>query len=293
MIGEFIDSWALFGETYIAALLIALSTSMLGVLVVTRNQVFAAASISQASLLGIALSLYFGWSNTIIPVMVLSIAASLLMGRGIITKRGDNEEMTGWVFLVAASSSVLFLAHHPNGMRELQSALASSMIGVSMAEVWMLAIVTAIVVVSIGYYRRPIALFILDPVMAVAVGMSLASWSFFSSVAVGVLAGLSIKATGMLFTFGCFVLPAMAARNFCKELGKMFWVAPVFCLLSVFVALVFSNSRDLPPGQAGVVTMAVGLVVSWVWKRVRDSIETPIIAENPSIGASEEEVVHL
>ena len=277
MIGDFIESWSLFGTTYAAALLIALSASWLGVLVVTRRQIFVAASISQASLLGIALSLVLGWSDPSAIILALSIGASLLMGRGNDVRRGDNEEMTGWVFLAASSGAVLLLAHHANGMRELQAALASTMIGATAADVWTFAFVTAGVGIAALRLRREIALFILDPVMAAAVGMNIALWSVATSVAVGLTAGLAIKASGMLYTFGCFVLPALTARNFSKEVGTMIFVAPAVALVSVTLALALSNAADLPPGQAAVATMAVVLMGSRLWKRTRESMEeTPL-----------------
>ena len=59
MISDFIDSWSLFSHTYTSALLIGLSLSLMGVVVVARGNVFVAAAVSQASMLGVALSLFF------------------------------------------------------------------------------------------------------------------------------------------------------------------------------------------------------------------------------------------
>ena len=50
MINEFLQSWSLFSDTYIGAILIGLCLSLLGVVVVARGNVFVAAALSQASL---------------------------------------------------------------------------------------------------------------------------------------------------------------------------------------------------------------------------------------------------
>ena len=60
MITEFLASWDLFGTTYIAGWLIAVLLSMLGVLVVARDQIFIDAAVSQASVLGVAVAIRAG-----------------------------------------------------------------------------------------------------------------------------------------------------------------------------------------------------------------------------------------
>ena len=75
MIAEFIESWPLFYRTYLSAIMIGLSLSLLGVVVVARGNVFVAAAISQASLLGVALSMFFRLGQ---PVLA---AGFMLCGR--------------------------------------------------------------------------------------------------------------------------------------------------------------------------------------------------------------------
>ena len=57
MIARFLASWALFSQAYMTAWLIALLLSLIGVLVVARDQIFLGAAISQAATLGIAVAL--------------------------------------------------------------------------------------------------------------------------------------------------------------------------------------------------------------------------------------------
>lgn len=64
-----------------------------------------------------------------------------------------------------------------------------------------------------GAVSRPLRLLSVDPTMAAAVGMSPRGWSVVSAIWLGAAIGLSIRVSGMLYTFGCLVLPALAARN--------------------------------------------------------------------------------
>ena len=57
MIARFLASWDLFSQAYMTAWLIALLLSLVGVLVVARDQIFLGAAVSQAATLGIAVAL--------------------------------------------------------------------------------------------------------------------------------------------------------------------------------------------------------------------------------------------
>ncbi len=272
MIGEFIESWPLFWQTYIASILMALVMSWLGVLVVTRNQVFIAAAIAQASLFGLALSLFMGFTYPILLVLLMSITSSILIGSGSHVANNTSEERTSWVFLLASCGSVLLLANQPNGLRQLQSAMASTIIGVTDIDVWLFAAFSIIALILVLALHRPLALLIADPVMAISVGMRFGLWILIISVSLGIVTGLAIRSSGMLFTFGCLVLPALAARNFCKEIRTMFLISPIVATSSVILGLLIAHSRDLPPGQTIVVIQAVVLLCSWIWKEIRTSL---------------------
>ena len=60
MIASFLDSWPLFQHAYVSGWLIGILLSLIGVLVVARDQIFIGAAVSQASLLGIAVGIWLG-----------------------------------------------------------------------------------------------------------------------------------------------------------------------------------------------------------------------------------------
>jgi ABC-type Mn2+/Zn2+ transport system permease subunit len=73
----------------------------------------------------------------------------------------------------------------------------------------------------------------------------------------------------MLYTFGCLVLPAMAAKALCREVAQMFWVAPVAGVLSSVAAFVIANEYDYPPGQMTVAILSAVVVLAWIVRRAR------------------------
>jgi ABC-type Mn2+/Zn2+ transport system permease subunit len=282
VIEEFLSSWPLFQNTYLVGLSIALLLSLVGVLAVARDQIFIGAAISQASTLGIALAMWIGvwaapatlpWfrSDGFLSSMAVafSVIAALITTRGGEELRESHEAITGWVFLVSASLSILIVSHSPHGLEEIHRLLASSIIGATRADVWGFGALAGLTALFLAATHRRILLFLMDPAMAAAVGMNIVRWAMLISALLGLTVGLSIRSSGMLYTFGCLVLPALIAKNICREVRPMFLVAPLVALMTGAIAFVLANHYDYPPAQMTVALLSLLLVMAWLFRRLR------------------------
>src|SRR5512143_1290426 len=139
MIQSFITSWALFYQSYLTGWLIGLLLSLIGVLVVARDQIFIGAAISQASTLGVALTMgaaallpeeRFPWLHSTVflsaMAVIFSVVAASITGHGGASGKESHEAITGWVFLVSSSLSILLVSHSPHGLEEVHRLLSSS-----------------------------------------------------------------------------------------------------------------------------------------------------------------------
>ncbi len=271
MLNSFLQSWPLFQWTYLAALFLAVGLATLGVLVVTRGQVFVAAAISQASLLGLAVNLWLGWGQPAIAATAFSGAAALVASRRrSAVHQVGSEEITGWLFLACASLAILILARQPVGLKEVQAMMASSVLGASATEAGLFAVLAGAALALPWFARRELVLLVTDPTMAAAVGLRVGRWLFLLALALGIGTGLAIRSSGLLFTFGCLVLPAFIARNLCREMAPMFWVAPMVAATTTLTGLVLAHGFDFPPGQLIVGLLALLLVLAWSWREARE-----------------------
>lgn len=269
MLTDFLQSWSMFQDSYLAALLCGGLLSVLGVLVVGRDEVFLAAAVAQASVLGVALSLTLGWENPAVLAVVFSVVAALAAGgRG---RRGgtSREEITAWTFLIATSLAVLLLSRSPVGMKNVQSVLTSTILGASQMEVLLFAALTVTTLGLVWMNAQRLTLLIIDPVMAAAVGLSVGAWSIGLSASLGLVTGLAIRSTGLLFAFGCLVLPALIAKNLCRRVQPMFLVAPVVGIAGVLLGLMLAHRFDFPPGQLIVALFGALLLLAWAWRELR------------------------
>lgn len=267
LLTDFLDAWPLFREAFVTGWLLAALLALAGVLVVARDQIFIGAAVAQASTLGVAVALCvsdvlgatWGDSDGLLTAMAVlaAIAAALATTR---RGRGDApspEALTGWVFLFSASASILVVARSPHGLEEIHRLLSSSIIGASGTDVVMFAILLVLAGSVVAWTHRPLLLLAVDPLMAAAVGVPVRRWDAIISCALGLLIGLAIPTAGVLYAFGCLVLPALVARGLCREMRPMFLVAPAVAVGASMVAFVVAHHYDLPPGQATVALLCL------------------------------------
>jgi ABC-type Mn2+/Zn2+ transport system permease subunit len=282
MIESFLASWELFRDTYRVGWILAMLLSLLGVFVVARDQVFLGAAVTQASTLGVALALALAslpglgdpaWLAGDFARSTFAVTFSLLAT--VITARGgrlggeSHEAITGWVFLGSSSGAILLLAHSPHGLEQIHRLLASSLIGATTLDVALLGALAGATAFALLFLHRPLLLLSIDSEMAAAVGLRTSLWSAGLAAWLGLAVGLGIRVSGMLYTFGCLVLPALIARRGVRQMRHMLLAAPALALLASVPGFVLANHLDLPPAQVTVALLAVLLALAWALEWIR------------------------
>jgi ABC-type Mn2+/Zn2+ transport system permease subunit len=285
MIEAFFSSWPLFHNAYLSGWLIGLALSLIGVLIVARDQIFIGAAVSQASMLGIAVAILVGswitlddhhWVRSDVFHAAIgglfSIIAALFTVRGSKTAgRESHEAVTGWVFLLSVSMSILLMSHSPHGLEEVHRILSSTIIGATRMDVWIFSGMTAVTVVTLWYCHRPSLLIVMDREMAKAVGLRVGWWDAIFSVWLGAVVGFSIHVAGVVYAFACLVLPAVIAKNLSREVRTMFFLSPLVALITGILSFVLANYYDYPPGQMATAVLCCLLVVAWAVHSLRPS----------------------
>ena len=281
MIDELRAAWALFHTTYLSGALIAVVLALIGVWVVARDQIFLGLAVSQASTLGIAVALwlgaagtgsFFAWLESDPVAAALAVAASvttaLLTARPGGAGRESPEAVTGWVYLLSASVAVLLVAGSPHGLEEVHRLVFSTLLAAAREDLWIFSALAAATIVLVARLREPLALFAMDPEMAAAVGMRTALWSRAIALWLGLAVGLSIRVSGLLYTLGFLVLPALIAKNLAREVLPVLWLAPAIALGASAVGFAVAHAFDFPPAHSAVALLCAGLLGAWGTRRV-------------------------
>jgi ABC-type Mn2+/Zn2+ transport system permease subunit len=72
-----------------------------------------------------------------------------------------------------------------------------------------------------------------------------------------------MRVSGLLYTFGSLVLPALVAKNLCREVATVFLVAPGVAVGTSALGFVLANYYDYPPAQMTVALLSLWLIVAW------------------------------
>lgn len=274
MIHDFLESWPLFAQAWVSSWLIAAVLGLLGSILLVREQVFLGAAMCQAATAGVALALALAFHIStaarawiVAPLaIVAALATALLVGMG----RGHRESVTAWVFLAASAAAVLLATGNAHGLEEVQRLIASSIIGASWIDVGFFAALLALLIAVAAVAGRRLTTLLLDPAFAAVIGIRSRRWELAIAVLLGLAIGWSLQVAGLIYTFGCLILPAMAARHLAREFRAMAILAPVLASVCAIVASVCANAWDLPPAQVAVACMAGVVVLAAGWRRLVD-----------------------
>lgn len=283
VVGDFAETWPLLWHGWIAGWLIAVTLSLPGVLVVAREQIFIGAAVAQASTVGVAAGL---WLVAALPAedahghdagsaipgacaALAAIAAALAISSGRRNGHGSPESRTGWIWLASSAGTVLLLSASPHGAHGIERLIASSLLGAGSGDAWLFAGLAATTVVLALLLRRPLTVLAIDPSLAAVVGINRRRWEPMIAIWLGLCIGLAIRVSGLLFAFGCLVLPALAARGLCREVRTQFIIAPALALGAGVAGFALANHHDLPPAQVAVgLLCAIPLVTAAIgWLR--------------------------
>ena len=269
---DFATSWLLFWPSYLAGLVIAALLALVGVWVVARREIFLGAAVSQASTLGIALALTLGtwseaWAESEGAATALAIAAAvataLVSARGGGSGRESSEGIVAWIFLLAASLPTLLLARSPHGLEEIHRLAFSTLLGAQPADLALLVALLAASAAAVFRLRDSLLLTALDPETAAALGVPRRGLVVGAAVWLGICVGFAMRVSGMLYAFGCLVLPALVARRILRESRPLFWVTPVVALAAALPGFAIAHVVDVPPAQMTVTLLCAALALAW------------------------------
>ena len=212
---EQLFSYSFMVHALVAGTIVAILAGVVGWFMVIRRQSFAGHTLALvgfpgaagAALLGIAVAYgYFGGA------ILAALAIGLLPGGGS-RRRGEESAITGTVQAFVLACGFLFVALYPGFLSGLNALLFGSFLGISLSQVYVLAVAAVLVLGFLAVAARPLLFASLDPEAAAARGVPvrLLAAGFLLLLAVAVAEVSQI--TGALLVFALLVMPAAAAQR--------------------------------------------------------------------------------
>lgn len=265
LLGPFIE-FGFMRRALIGCIALAIAAPPLGVFLMLRRTSLTAEVLAHGVTPGIAAG--FLIAGLSVPAMSLGgLIAGLLVALGAgalsrVTGGREDAALTALYLIALALGVTLVSLRGDTG--DLTHLLFGQVLGVDDPALLLMAGVATITLPVLAFAWRPLALECFDPDFARAEGVRGDLWhmAFLGLVVLNVLA--AFQAMGTLMAVGLMMLPAVAARHWARELGRMVVAAVVIALLASLAGLLGSYHLDLPSGPAIVLAAGALWVVSVV-----------------------------
>jgi zinc transport system permease protein len=241
-----------------AAVGMAIMAGILGCFVVWRRMAYFGDALSHASVLGVAVSLGFGFSVYLGVAGIACLVAILLWG--FVGSKHSADSLLGVISHGALAIGLIAAALWGNGM-----SLEAVLFGDILVLEWRDALYIWAGVGVIGGYVlwrwRALILSTLGDDLAASEGVDAQREQFFLALALALLVGLALQVVGAILITAFLIIPAAAARTVTRTPEAMGMVAVLIGVMAVLAGLVGSYYWDTPAGPSMVVAAAVIFVV--------------------------------
>ncbi|MGV3723410.1 MAG: metal ABC transporter permease [Actinomycetota bacterium] len=275
-------------DALLAALVVGVICSYLGVFVVLKRIVFVGAALSEMASLGAALAFTApaAWIfETIIHAvpalhpldhfrpLVFALAMMLIsvvfFSQNVLGRKVPREAVIGTAFAGAIGLTLLVLSTVQNqGQHEL-GMLRGNIMGVPQQEIVELIVTAVIVAVIQGLFFKEFVLVSFDPEVARTLGFRSSRWELLWYLTLGVMIAVSIHVAGTVLVFAFLVMPAVSALLLSRRLGVVLLLSVLFGVTATVAGVLISVSPlDLPTSYAIVGVLVLIFTVSWLLKTV-------------------------
>lgn len=280
---DLLAAGSLFGTAWASMCLAAVALAWPGILVVARGRIVLAIAAAQAAACGAAAAMVLiglGGGGHVHGDGRIHLGALLggLLGTAI-AWRGPVER-AGWLFAAGSAGSVLLVAHSPYGMHDILALQHSNALSAGPVELVGFGLAAIAVAAAVAWRHRELRLLAIDPAGAGSCGLAVGRWNLLIGLALGVLISLAVSSLGLLYTFGCLVLPTLVAARLTAGLWPLLVLVPIIGLSGAIGGILAGHRWDLPPGQAAVAVLVglqpMALVAGWIRQRWRSRRATPV-----------------
>ena len=251
----------------IVGTLVSVVCSVVGCFIVLQRMSFLADAIAHSMLAGVIggyllMKLIFGreadLAGMLIGAIFAGIATVLLIGFVTRVSRIKQDTAIGIMYtgIFAAGAFAVSLKSIGGLVHvDIYHFIVGSVLAVSNAELWLIAIVSAFVLSAVILFFRPLQITSFDPVMAASIGVPVLAVEYLLTACTSLVVVSGVRVAGVILVVALIITPAATAYLLTDRLSRMLLVSSAIGAIGYWagfwLALVFGAS----PGASIVVTM--------------------------------------
>ncbi|HVL04545.1 MAG TPA: metal ABC transporter permease [Acidimicrobiales bacterium] len=239
--------FAFFRHGLLVATMAGALCGLIGVYVTLRGMSYIGHGLSHAIFGGAAASALIGF-NFYVGAGLWGMASALAIGR--VTRRRiiGSDAAIGVVTTASFAFGIALLGLYGQVRRSIDAAIFGSILGVTMADVWVVAGVTlAATAIVLGFYRK-LLFTTFDPEVADVSGVNTARMDALLMLLLSVSILATMKVLGVVLIAATLVIPAVVARMLTSSFGRMLWLSTLIGAGCGFAGMVLSYHLDVSSG---------------------------------------------
>jgi ABC-type Mn2+/Zn2+ transport system permease subunit len=258
-----LDPWqhTFMQHAFLAIILVGIICGAIGVFVILRGLSFLGDALAHAIFPGVVIAFMLGGSF-LIGALIAAIIVSL--GIGAISQSGKikNDTAVGVLFVGAFALGVALMSLQSGYVRDLNTFLFGSILGVTRSDLMLTFSVGLLVLVLMLIFRRELTAISFDRMFARSNGLNLWAYDqlFLAMLAMAIV--ISLQTVGNILVLAMLVTPAATARLLTNDLRRMIVISSITGATSGIVGLYVSFYQGVPSGASVVLTATIvfGLV---------------------------------
>ena len=263
-------------RAFVAAILIGLVCSVIGVYVVLRNMSFIGDGLAHASFAGIVIA-YLLKADLYVGGLIFTILTAL--GIGAVAKKSEiSLDTTIGVFFTAAFAlGVALMSRVRTYVVDLQDFLFGNILAIDRRDIIIIAAlaIAVLFVVAVLYKELLFALF--DPVSAGASGLPVDALSYTLLVLLAVTIIVSLQAAGIILVAALLVTPAATAYQLTNRFGPMMLISAAIGVGAGIVGLYLSYYLNVASGSSIVLVATACFFIAMALSPKRRSLLTALL----------------
>ncbi len=243
----------------ITGVLASIACGIIGSYVVTKRISYIAGSIAHTVLGGLGAARYFQtvyhweWFHPLYGAIFAALISAVIIGLVSMRAKQREDTVIGSLWAVGMATGILFIYKTPGYNEDLMSYLFGSILMVSPQDLWMIAGLDILVVITVVLFYNQFLALCFDEEYARLRGVHVEFYYLALLCLTALTVVLLVTVVGIVMVIALITLPAAVAGELTKRLQHMMALSTVLTVLFTTAGLAVSYGPDLPAGATTII----------------------------------------
>ena len=260
-----------------ATVLACLLCGAVGTYVVVNRMVSVTGGIAHTTFGGVGFAYYamsvlmMSWMTPMLGALIFSIAAAVIM---VVCKKVDDlreDSVIGALWAVGMAMGVMFMCYMDRTVvvpSSYESILFGNMLLIDSLKLKIMAVVTALVLMTVALLFRDLRILTFDPIFAKISGIRVNALDLILHILVAVSCVMVANVVGIIMIMALMTIPAAIGCLVSKNLSETMAVSTCFALALSILGLIVSLVADTPPGATVVLIIGATFMMMLIAKKI-------------------------